>query len=187
MRNQARASRKQGNDECERGTRMSQTLNGKQCAANRADHGVDGVPGGVNPGNFVGEEFQKIKNARDGDDHGIAQRFERLISRREGDPVEMDGEAGNKDGEVKIKAGQGGKSEGDTEEVKFFHAGSMGVRKRLSRASWVGSNDQARITNDEIMTNDEARMSSRDSVSVIPWSLDHSPFVIHTAPCSIFA
>jgi len=38
---------------------------------NRADHGVDGVRGGVNPGNFVGEKFQKIKNARDGDDHGL--------------------------------------------------------------------------------------------------------------------
>jgi len=85
--------------------------------------------------------------------------------------VEMDGEAGGKNGEVKIKAGQGGKSEGDAEEMKFFHAESMGVRKRLSRASWVGSNDQARITKDEIMTNGEARMSSRDSVSVISISL----------------
>jgi len=81
--------------------------------------------------------------------------------------VEMDGEAGGKNGEVKIKAGQGGKSEGDAEEVKLFHAESMGVGKLLSRTSCVGSNDQARMTNDEIMTNDEARMSSCDSVSVI--------------------
>ena len=84
--------------------------------------------------------------------------------------MEMDSEAGDQNGEVKIKAGQGGKSEGDAEEVKFFHAESMGVGKRLSRASWVGSNDQARMANDEIMTNNEARMSSCDCVSVIPIS-----------------
>jgi hypothetical protein len=131
---------------------------------------VDGVPGGVNPGNFIGEKFQKIKNARDGDDHGIAQRFERLISRRERDPVEMDGEAGDENGEVEINASETSQAESDAEEMKFFHAGSMGVRERLSRASWVGSNDQARMTNDEIMTNDEARMSSHDSVSLIPIS-----------------
>src|SRR5713226_5457761 len=170
MRNQTRASRKQRHDHCEGGTRMAQHLNGKQRAANRADHGVDGVPGGVNPGNFVGEKFQKIKNTRDGHDHGIAQCFERLIGRRERDPVEMDGEAGDENGEVKINASETSQAESDAEEMKFFHAESMGVRKRLSRASWVGSNEQARMTNDEIMTNDEARMSSRDSVSVIPIS-----------------
>lgn len=125
MRNQARASRKQRDDDRERGTRMSENLNGQQCAANRADHRVDGVPGGVNPGNFVGEKLQKIKNARDGDDNGIAQRFERLISRSEGDPVEMDGEAGNENGEVKIDASETSQAESDAEEMKFFHAEIM--------------------------------------------------------------
>ena len=103
---------------------MPEHLKRKQCAANRADHRVDGVPGGVNPGNFVGEKFQKIKNARDGDDHGMAQRFERLISRREGDPVEMDGETGDENGEVEINASETSQAESDAEEMKFFHAGN---------------------------------------------------------------
>ena len=145
-------------------------MNGKQCAAYWANDRVNRVPRAVDPRNFVGKKLEEIKNACDDDDDRVAQHLQRLISGREGDPVKMNGETGDENSEVKIKAGQGGKSEGDAEEVKFFHAGIMGVRKRLSRASWVGSNDQARMTNDEIMTNDEARMSSRDSVSVIPIS-----------------
>src|SRR5216684_7548791 len=131
MRNQTRASRKQRHDHCEGGTRMAQHLNGKQRAANRADHGVDGVPGGINPGNFVREKFEKIKNARDGDDHGIAQRFERLISRRERDPVEMDGEAGDENGEVEINASETSQAESDAEEMKFFHARKYGRTRAI--------------------------------------------------------
>ena len=61
------------------GLGMAEHLNREQSAADRADHGVDGVPGGVDPRNFVREKFEEIKNAGDGNDHRITQHFERLI------------------------------------------------------------------------------------------------------------
>ena len=58
---------------------------------------MDGIPGGVDPWNFVRKKFEEIKNASDGNNHRITQHFERLIGRRERDPMEMNGEAGSED------------------------------------------------------------------------------------------
>ena len=94
MSDEARAASEQCDDYCEGGTWMPKHLNGKQSAANRTNNGVDGIPGGVDPWNFVRKKFEEIKNASDGNNYRITQHFERLIGRRERDPMEMNGEAG---------------------------------------------------------------------------------------------
>ena len=60
---------------------MAKDLNREQSAADRTDHGMNRVPCAIDPGNFVGEKFEEIKNAGDSNDDGIAQHFERLIGR----------------------------------------------------------------------------------------------------------
>jgi hypothetical protein len=100
---------------------MAQHLDRKQRSPDRPDDGVDGVPGGIDPGNFVGEKFQEIEDASDGNDPGLAEDFERLVIRRENDPVLMDGEAGDEDGEVKIDARETGEPERHAQQVESFH------------------------------------------------------------------
>ena len=63
---------------------MAEDLDREQGAADGADHGMHCVPGGIHPGNFVGEKFEEIENAGDGDDDRVAQHFERLIRRVRG-------------------------------------------------------------------------------------------------------
>ena len=46
------------------------------------------------------------KNASDDDDPGLAENFEGMVARRENDPVLIDREAGDEDGQVKIDAGE---------------------------------------------------------------------------------
>ena len=118
--NEARAAGEQCDDYGERGTWMPEHLNGKQRAANRTNDGVNRVPGGVDPWNFVREKFEEIKNARDGNNHRITEHFERLIGRRERDPMEMNGEAGGENRQVKIDAGEAGEAERDTQEGRAF-------------------------------------------------------------------
>ena len=72
---QTRAASEQRDNYREGGTRMSEHLNGKQCAADRADDGVDGVPGRVDPWNLVRKKFEEIKDARDDDNRWIAEDF----------------------------------------------------------------------------------------------------------------
>ncbi len=69
----------------------------------------------------------------------------------------MDCESGNENGQVKIDAGERGQTESDSKKIKLLHLENIGVGESLSRVSLSpGSNDEARITNDEIRTNDEA-------------------------------
>ncbi len=75
MSDKARAASEQRDDYGERGTWMPEHLNGKQCAADRADDGVDGVPGRVDPWNLVRKKFEEIKDARDDDNRWIAEDF----------------------------------------------------------------------------------------------------------------
>ena len=82
---------------------------------------MDGIPSGVDPRNFVGKKFEEIKDPRDRNNHRIPKHFERLIGRSERDPVEMNGETGGKNRQVKINAGETSEAEGDTEKVKLFH------------------------------------------------------------------
>ena len=81
---------------------MAQHLNREQSTADRANHGMHRVPDGIHPRNFIGKKFEEIENTCNADDPRVREDFERLILRRESDPVEMNGEPGGKNGEVKI-------------------------------------------------------------------------------------
>ncbi len=108
---------------------MAEHLNGKQRAADRTNNGVDGVPGGIDPRDLVGEKFEEIQNARDGDDDRLAENVERLISRRERDPMEMDRHTGRENRQVKVDASERGESERDTEKIQSIHAETICSRE----------------------------------------------------------
>ena len=84
---------------------------------------MNGIPRGIDPRNFVGEEFEKIENAGDRNNRRMAQDFERLIGRRERDPVEMDGQSSDENGEIEVDAGQASQAERDCKEIEPFHGG----------------------------------------------------------------
>ena len=120
---------------------MTKHLNGEQRAADRPNHGVDGVPDRIDPRNFVGEKFEEIENAGDGDDPGIAEDFERLVLWRQRDPVKMNGEPGDKNGQVKIDAGERSETERDGEQIELFHGGN--IRRSVRRLkSYNVTNDR---------------------------------------------
>ena len=89
------------------------------------------VPDRIHPWNLIGEEFQKVENARDAYYPGIAQDFEGLLLRCQCDPVEMDRQPSGKDSKVKIDAGQRSETERDGEQVHPFHGEQLydGVKR----------------------------------------------------------
>ena len=95
---------------------------------------MDRIPGGIDPRNFVGEKLQYVERAGDPEDERIAEDGERLIFGREDDPMEMNGEAGDEDGQVKINAGEAGETEGDAKQLELIHEGIMGAGAGKSRA-----------------------------------------------------
>ena len=123
MGDKGRAASKQGDDYSERRAWMTEHLNCKQSAANRTNDSVNNIPGGVDPWNFIGEKFEEIENTGDCDDPRVAEDLERLILRRQSDPVKMDGESTDENREVKIDAGERGEPESDSKQVKFLHEG----------------------------------------------------------------
>src|ERR1700745_1111240 len=104
---------------------MTEHLNRKQSASDRANDSVDCVPNGIHPWNLIGEKFEQIEDTGDADDPRVAEDFERLILRRESNPVKMDCETSRKNREVKINACESGKAERDAEEIKPFHDESI--------------------------------------------------------------
>lgn len=100
---------------------MAEHLNGKQSPADRPNDSVHRVPSRVEPWNFISKKFQKIQNAGDRNDRRVSEDLQRLILRRERDPVEMDGESSNENREVKIDAGQAGQTQRDSKKIQSFH------------------------------------------------------------------
>ena len=96
---------------------MTKHLNRKQSAADWANHGVNSVPDGIHPRDFIGEKFEHVENTGDADDPWVAEDFKRLILGRESDPVKMDCESGGKNREVKINTGKRSEAERDAEEI----------------------------------------------------------------------
>jgi len=96
---------------------MTEYLNSEQSTANRANYRVNGVPGGVDPWNFVCKKFEEIENAGDRNNRRMPQHFERLIGRCESDPVEMDGEASGENREIKVDASQASQAERNSKQV----------------------------------------------------------------------
>ena len=79
---------------------MPQYLNGEKCAADWSDDSVDGVPDRIDPRYFVGEKFEEKENAGNDDNNWVAKNGEGLVLRCQNDPVEMNGKAGGKNGEI---------------------------------------------------------------------------------------
>jgi hypothetical protein len=96
---------------------MSEHLDGEKRASDWSNDGMDSVPDGINPGNFIREKLEEKKNTGDDNDDWLAQDSERLILRGKNDPVEMNGKAGGENGEVKIESRQTRKSERDAQEI----------------------------------------------------------------------
>src|SRR5471030_3135303 len=111
MSDQAGAAGQQYQEHVESRSGMAKHLDREQRAANRPDDGVNGVPGRIHPRDFIREKLEEIENARDRDDPRMAQDFERMIVRRQDDPVLIDREAGYEDGEVKIDPGETSQAE----------------------------------------------------------------------------
>ena len=133
VRDQTRSASEQRYDDCEGRARVTQHLNREQGAANRTDHGVNCVPGGIDPGNFVGDKFEKIKDAGDNDNRRMAEYFERLIGRRERDPVEMNRQTGRENREVEVDPRQRSKAERDAEKAELFHPEIICASASMSR------------------------------------------------------
>ena len=140
MRSETRASRQEGDDDIERRARLSQDPNRKQRSADRANDGMDGVPGRVDPRDFIGEELQQIERTRDPKNEWIAEDAERLVGRAEHDPMLVDRQAGHKNREIKIETSEAGKAERDTKELQLIHAGTMRSRCAKSRAVFLSLN-----------------------------------------------
>ena len=122
MRDETGGTGEQHNEHIQNRRVMTEHLDREQSAADRPDDRVDGVPGGIEPRDFVGEKFEEIQKSGDDDDPGLAENFERLEIRREDDPMLVDGETGYENSQVKIEAGETGEAERDAQQAKSFHA-----------------------------------------------------------------
>lgn len=100
---------------------MTKHLNCEQRAADGANDGMNSVPDRIDPWNFIGEKFQEIENTGNRDDPRVTEDVERLVLRRESDPMKMNGQAGSENREIQIDTGQRGETERDSEQVKSFH------------------------------------------------------------------
>src|SRR5206468_10463874 len=108
----------------------------KQSDAYRPNESVHCVPGRVEPWNFIGEKLQEIENAGDCDDPRVPKDLERLILRRQCDPMEMNGQTGGEDGQVKVHSGKGRQSQCDAEQIQFRHGETSARRNQMSRVGW---------------------------------------------------
>src|SRR5436190_1989375 len=148
MCDQARATREQSHDDSKCRTWMTKHLNCKERASDRPNYSVNGIPHRIDPGNFIGKEFQKIENAGDGDDPRVTEDLKRLVLRRQGDPVKMDSQAGGENGQVKVDPRKRGETQRDGKQIEFFHGGNIRANESMSR----GSLTSGQLTNDERMT-----------------------------------
>ena len=82
---------------------------------------MDRVPRGIEPRDFVGKKFQDVEDTGNGDNPRLAEDFERLVIRRERDPMEMNGEARGENREIKIDPGEAGEPERHAQEVESIH------------------------------------------------------------------
>src|SRR6266571_8595428 len=116
---------------------MAEHLNCKQSAANRANHSMNGIPRGIDPRNLVGEKFEKVEDAGNCNNRRMAQHLEGLILWRQRDPVEMDGQSGCENREIKVDAGQGSQPKRDSKKVKFLHARTISAVKKIKRVTML--------------------------------------------------
>ena len=104
---------------------VAEHLNREKRAADWPNNRMDRIPGGVDPRDFVGKEFERVENAGDNNNPGLAENLERLVLRRQSNPVEMNREPGDENGEVKINPRKAGEAESDAQEVESIHAANI--------------------------------------------------------------
>ena len=62
-----------------------------------------------------------VPETRVADDPRISQDFERLVLRRQGNPVKMNRQATCEDGQVQIDPGERSQAERDSQKIQLFH------------------------------------------------------------------
>jgi hypothetical protein len=97
---------------------------------------MDGIPHGIHPRYFVGEEFQEIQNTGDGNNPRVAEDLKGLVLRRQRDPVKMNGESGNENSQIEIDTGKRGETERDSKQVQLLHEKNIVRGELLSHAGF---------------------------------------------------
>src|SRR4029077_21185009 len=110
---------------------MAKHLNCKKRTADRPNDSVNGIPHRIDPGNFIGKEFQEIENTGDGDDPRVTEDLKRLILRRQGDPVKMNSQSGGENGQVKVNPRKRGETERDRKQIQSLHKKNIGRNKSI--------------------------------------------------------
>jgi hypothetical protein len=93
-------------------------LNGKQRAANRTNDRVNGIPSESIHG-ILSAKIRGNKECQRRNNHRITKHFERLIGRRERDPMEMNRESGGENRQVKIDAARQARPSATSKKVSF--------------------------------------------------------------------
>ena len=145
--------------------RLAQHTDGEERAPDRADDGVNAIPSGIEPRNFVGEKFENVKRACDPDNQRVAEHLERMIGGREDNPVLMNRETGGENRQVKVNARKAGETERDPEQLELVHEKNYAAQPpfvtRICRSSarlWLAIDSDTSET-----------------------------LMLHSAPCSTFA
>lgn len=117
MSDEAGASGEQGHGNIKSRARFTENPGGEEGAAYRSNNRVHRVPRRIDPRNFIGKKLEDIKRSGDPENERMAEDRERLILRRQHDPVLMNRHPGNKDGEVKIYPRKASQAKGDPEQL----------------------------------------------------------------------
>ena len=84
----------------------------------RANKSVDGLPDGVDEGNFVGEKFHEVENASDGEDERVREDLELFGEMDDAETLE---ESEGGDSGVDIEAGGEAGAEDEAEGFQGAH------------------------------------------------------------------
>jgi hypothetical protein len=98
----------------------AESAEGEQSGGGRADESVHGIPEGVEPGNFVGEEFDKIESDGNGENGGIREDTQGC---GEVDHPKALEETEGGDGGVEIESGGEAGAEDQAESFEGIHGG----------------------------------------------------------------
>src|SRR5207248_11293361 len=164
---------------------MSENLEGEKRAPDWSNDGMDSVPDRINPGNFICEKFEQKKNAGNNHDAWLAQDRERLILWGKNDPVEMNGKASGENRQVKISPARQASPSATLRRFNLSTRNYRCAETIVTCELQSRSNDEPRMTNDEIMTKWRSPSESANRILpfglVIPSSFDIRQSSFHTA------
>ena len=79
---------------------------------------MDGLPDGINVGNFIGKEFHEVENASDGEDERVCEDLKLLGKMDDAEALE---ETESGDGGIDVEAGGEASSEDQAESFEGVH------------------------------------------------------------------